>query len=117
MALIAGDGMTISGTVEITDMHQGAPGLAHGGVLALVMDELLGSCNWLLYWKSVTAHLEIDFTKPVPVGSTLWLFAEGLKVERRKFYTRGEARLDAPDGEVCVRAEALFVRVGERGES
>lgn len=117
MSLFAGDDMTISGTVEITDMHQGAPGLAHGGMLALVMDELLGSCNWLLYWKSVTAHLEVDFTRPVPVGTTLALFAEGVKVERRKFYVRGEARLGSPDGEVCVRSEALFVRIGERGDS
>lgn len=117
MALYAGEGMTIYGTVEITDMHQGAPGLAHGGVLALVMDELLGSCNWLLHWKSVTARLEIDFTRPVPVGTTLALFAEGLKVERRKFYVRGEARLDSPDGEVCVRSEAMFVRIAARGES
>lgn len=113
MRLIAGEGLTISGTAKITDMHQGAPGLAHGGALATVMDELLGSCLWLLHLYSVTAHLEVDYVRPVPVGTTLALSAEGLKVEGRKFYARGEARLDSPDGEVCVRSEGLFVKVRE----
>lgn len=116
--LTAGEGMTIHGSVDITEMHQGARGFAHGGVIALVMDELLGSCNWLVHWRSVTAHLELDFVRPIPVGTTLALFAEGLWVERRKFFTRGEARLGGADGDVCVRGEALFVRIGEpRGPS
>ena len=113
MRLVAGEGLTISGTAKITDMHQGAPGLAHGGALATVMDELLGRCIWLLHLYSVTAHLEVDYVRPVPVGTTLALSAEGLKVEGRKFSARGEARLDSPDGEVCVRSEGLFVKVRE----
>lgn len=116
MRLIAGEGVTVSGTAKISEMHQGAPGLAHGGVLATVMDELLGSCLWLLHLYSVTAHLEVDYVRPVPVGTTLVLFAEGLKVEGRKFYARGEARLASIDGEVCVRAEGLFVKVRELAE-
>ena len=111
--LIAGEGLTIEGSVEITELHQGAAGFAHGGVIALVMDELLGSCNWLVHRRSVTAHLEVDFVQPIPVGTTLGLHAEGLWVERRKFFTRGEARLGGLDGEVCARGEALFVQVGE----
>lgn len=116
MKLFAGEGLTIHGTAQITDLHQGAPGLAHGGALATVMDELLGSCLWLLHTYSVTAHLEVDFVRPVPVGTALALFAEGVKVEGRKFYARGEARLDSAEGDVCLRAVGLFVKIRELGE-
>ena len=109
--LTAGQGVSVVGTVLVTENQQGAPGLAHGGVLAAVMDELLGSINWLLMSPSVTARLTTDFVRPVPVGSTLHLSAHAVRVEGRKLTVRGEGRLDAADGPIAVRAEGLFVQV------
>lgn len=111
MSLRAGPGVSVTGKVTILEWHQGAPGLAHGGVLAAVMDELLGSLNWMLMQPSVTARLTTDFIRPVPVDTTLWLDAEGVKVAGRKFTARGSARVGGPEGEVAVRAEALFIGV------
>ncbi|MEY2823137.1 MAG: hypothetical protein RLZZ485_773 [Actinomycetota bacterium] len=34
--------MNLTGQFVVTDQHQGAPGLAHGGLLALAFDEALG---------------------------------------------------------------------------
>ena len=58
-------------TLEVGDYHQGAPGLAHGGVIATAMDEAMGVLNRLLAVPVVTVHLEIDYRRPVPVGTTL----------------------------------------------
>jgi acyl-coenzyme A thioesterase PaaI-like protein len=75
MRLFAGTGLDTYGTFDVTDLHQGAPGLAHGGLLTTAMDEVLGSLNWLLSTPAVTAHLECDFRRPVPVGSCLQMRA------------------------------------------
>jgi acyl-coenzyme A thioesterase PaaI-like protein len=115
ITITAGEGVEVTGQVTITDLQQGAPGRAHGGVLAMVMDELLGSLNWLFRRRSVTAHLGIDYIQMVPVDSTLYLSARAERVDGRKLFTSGEARLNGPDGEVCCRAEALFIQLREQG--
>lgn len=111
MVLTVGAGLRVTAEFTVTDEHQGAPGLAHGGVLAAAFDETLGSLLWLLHTPAVTGRLETDYLRPVPVGSTLFLAAECTGVLGRKIYSRGIGRLDGPDGVLAVRAAALFVAV------
>lgn len=112
LSVIAGDGLTADAEFTVTVHHQGAPGLAHGGVLTAAFDETLGSLNWLLRSPAVTGRLETDFVRPVPVGATLYIHAEVVAVAGRKVYTRAEGRLGSADGPVAVTASALFVSVG-----
>ncbi|MEU8588435.1 PaaI family thioesterase [Streptomyces sp. NPDC048664] len=107
----AGEGVTITAEFTVQPAHQGAPGLAHGGVLATALDETLGSLNWLLRTIAVTGRLETDFVRPVPVGTVLFLEAEVTAVAGRKIYSRATGRIGGPGGPVAVRAEALFVEV------
>ena len=78
---------------------------------AAAVDEILGSLNWLLAGPAVTARLECDFRRPVPVGSQLFIDAEVVGVKGRKVFTRAVGRLGAPDGPMAVSAAALFVQV------
>lgn len=112
MQVFAGDGLGISGEFEVTEHHQGAPGLAHGGLLAAAFDEALGALNWLLRVPAVTARLETDFRKPVPVGRILHIDASITGIAGRKVYTHAVGRLDGADGPVVLTAAALFVQVG-----
>ncbi|MFB7504605.1 PaaI family thioesterase [Streptomyces broussonetiae] len=107
----AGEGVSLSAEFTVRSAHQGAPGLAHGGVLATALDETLGSLNWLLRTIAVTGRLETDFVRPVPVGTTLYLEAEVTAVAGRKIFSRATGRIGGPDGPVAVRADALFVEV------
>ena len=108
---VVGEGLSLSAQLRVTQDHQGAPGLAHGGVLAAALDEALGMLLWLLRRPAVTVRLETDFRSPVPVGSVLHLAARCTGVEGRKVYTEAEGRLGGPDGAVVVAAAALFVEV------
>ncbi|MFB9462430.1 PaaI family thioesterase [Streptomyces cinereospinus] len=112
LAARAGEGVSITAEFTVRPEHQGAPGLAHGGVLATALDETLGSLNWLLHTIAVTGRLETDFVRPVPVGTTLHLAAEVTAVAGRKIYSTATGRVGAPDGPVAVRADALFIEVG-----
>ncbi|WP_156753981.1 PaaI family thioesterase [Actinokineospora pegani] len=106
------EGTTIRSRFTVTRAHQGAPGLAHGGLLACAFDEALGAAvSNLLRKPAVTAKLETEFLRPVPVGTTLFIDAHLDGVAGRKVYVSAEGRLDAEDGTVAVRARALFIQV------
>jgi acyl-coenzyme A thioesterase PaaI-like protein len=111
LELTAGEGCSIHAQLVVGEHHQGAPGLAHGGLLAAAFDEALGTVTWLLRVPVVTAHLETDFRRPVPVGSTLLLDAECYAVAGRKIYSRAVGCLGSADGPVAVTARAVFVTV------
>ena len=88
-----GEGLTISAQFTVTENHQGAPGLAHGGLLSLAFDEALGKLMWLLRAPAVTARLETDFLAPVPIGTTLYISARIVGQQGRKVYSEAEGRI------------------------
>ncbi|OLF17382.1 PaaI family thioesterase [Actinophytocola xanthii] len=111
----AGEGTAIHAQFTVTEAHQGAPGLAHGGLLACAFDEALGvTVGQQLRRPAVTGRLETDFLAPVPVGSTLHIVGTLDGIAGRKVYASAEGRLDAPDGPLALRARALFVIVDFR---
>ena len=111
MKLFAGEGLTLRGEFTVSEQQQGAPGLAHGGLLGAAFDEVMGAANWLLMAPAVTARLEVDFAAPVPVGQTLYLRAEVLAVQGRKVYTVASGCLGEPGGLLATTARGLFLQV------
>ncbi len=111
IAITASEGLRITSEFEVTEHHQGAPGIAHGGLLALAFDESLSATNWLIRVPAVTAHLEVSYRMPVPVGTRVFINAEIIAVKGRKMWSRAEGHLNTPDGPVGVGAEALFMQV------
>jgi acyl-coenzyme A thioesterase PaaI-like protein len=111
LASRAAEGVSVTAEFTVQPAHQGAPGLAHGGVLVSALDETLGSLQWLLRTVAVTARLESDFVRPVPVGTTLHLQARCTAVCGRKIYSCAVGRIGSPEGPVAVRADAVFVEV------
>lgn len=107
----AGEGVSVTASFTVRPAHQGAPGLAHGGVLASALDETLGSLSWLLCTIAVTGRLETDFVRPVPVDTVVHLRAEVTAVAGRKIYGTATGRVGGPEGPVAVRAGALFIEV------
>jgi len=57
LVAIAGSGLDLTGKFTVTDKHQGAPGLAHGGLLSLAFDEALGKLMWLIRTPAVMPEL------------------------------------------------------------
>ena len=111
LQVTAGDDLDVRATFRVTEEHQGAPGLAHGGVLVTAMDDTFGALHWLLATPAVTARLDTTFRRPVPVGSVLHLHARITGTLGRRVYLRGEGHLDAVEGPVAITATALFVQV------
>jgi acyl-coenzyme A thioesterase PaaI-like protein len=100
---------SVRGSFTVTEHHQGAPGLAHGGVISAAVDEGMGYLLWLVESPAVTAHIEVNFRRPVPVGAQLELEArlEGVKGRKIRASLTGWV-----DGEIAVDAKALYLKVG-----
>lgn len=107
--LSTGDDLTVEAEFVVTEDHQGAPGLAHGGVLAAAVDEVMGASNWLLMTPAVTGRLEVDFVAPVPVGARVHLTAQILAQAGRKVYTVADGRTES--GSSVLHARGLFLQV------
>ncbi len=91
---------------------QGWEGIAHGGIVATILDEVMG---WALASADAwgyTARMSIEYKRPVPVGARIR--GEGRLVERRRRLLSLAGRLvDADTGAVLATAEALYVAVPE----
>lgn len=104
----AGDGVVAEHV--FTEAHVGAPGLAHGGAVATVCDDLLGFLLYVIETAAVTRHLEVDYLKPVVLGERHRLHATVESRDARKLWLRCAGH--GPDGTLRFAARGLFISVG-----
>ncbi len=89
-------------------MHEGAPGVVHGGLLSAVIDELLGRATMLSGGPGMTARLSVRYLQPTPIQQPLELKGWIERTSGRRLFMKCEVRC----GEVMTaRAEGLFIRV------
>lgn len=96
----------VIGRVTFGAAYEGPPGCVHGGYVAAVFDELLGSAQSLSGDQGMTAHLGVDYRRPTPLGVELVLEGWLERREGRKIYTRGSIHAG---GELTAEAEGLFI--------
>lgn len=77
---------------NFTKEHQGFKDIAHGGIIALILDEVMGNLCWKLGKNAIGAQIEVRFKRPTLVGSTLYFKGWIEKEEKNIVYMRAEAR-------------------------
>jgi uncharacterized protein (TIGR00369 family) len=100
---------SIFGEIMLSDKQQGPPGHVHGGALAAMLDEAMGSAVWMAGHMAMAANLNVNYRRPTPLGVLLKVTAVVERTEGRKVFTRGEIRL--PDDVIAVEATGIFVGV------
>lgn len=90
--------------------HQGYADIVHGGMLAVVLDELMGNLLWQLGEPALTAELTIRFLRPARVGHPLVCEAsvQGAKGRLRRM----AAVARTPAGQLVAEASARCVTPG-----
>src|SRR5215831_5878707 len=56
------------GKFVLGSRYAGGAGFAHGGIIAVLLDEAMGKISKLTEEKAVTAEMNIEYHKPIPVG-------------------------------------------------
>jgi acyl-coenzyme A thioesterase PaaI-like protein len=103
----AEDGLVGEATLGVA--YEGPPSFVHGGMSALLMDQVLGDTAAEAGVWGMTAHLELDYRGPLPLGEPLVLRGRVGESNGRKSLIVGTiARAATPD-EVLVEARGLFV--------
>ena len=92
----------------LPDRFQGWEGIAHGGIVSTILDEVMG---WALIdhdlW-GVTARMSVEFKRPVPIGQPIR--AEGRVLSARRRLVEAEGVLvGLEDGTLLARSQATFV--------
>ena len=105
----------LEGDLVVGDLHLvpwlgGGPGVAHGGILATFLDELMGHAAIAHGIGAVTATFEIRYLRPMPIGSVLRGEAWLARREGRKLWIEAEGRDGS--GQVRLEARALYMAVG-----
>lgn len=100
----------VAGRFMLTAAHEGGPGIAHGGVVAAVLDDLFGFLLYRTGKPMVTVRLEIDYRRPITLDTEYDARAHIESQEGRKVWCAGALLGD--DGIVVAEARGLFLQVG-----
>ncbi|GAB2510551.1 PaaI family thioesterase [Nocardiopsis aegyptia] len=98
----------LRGEVTLNTIYQGPPGLAHGGWVAALLDQAVGSASAVETSPGLTAKLEVNYRRPTPLFTPLEVIGRVDRTEGRKVFVSGEIRAH---GEVTAEATALMIRV------
>jgi len=99
----------IVGRFRLGTEYQGGGGFIHGGIIATVLDEVMSKVSRLSDVRTVTAELNVEYLKPVPVGEEVHVEGFEIRREGRQLYHQGEIR-DAA-GVLLARGRGRFVVV------
>ena len=97
----------------IDPMFAGPPERVHGGVQALIIDEVMGALNRMRGRQAYTAYLKVDYIGPAPLAVPTTFRAWVHNIEGRKITLRGSG--DGPDGRF-MEAEGLFIQRQDQPE-
>lgn len=105
----------IVGRFVLGERYQGGAGMAHGGIIATLLDEVMGKVCRFRQARAVTAELNVEYLKPVSVREEI--VVEGWETEQkgRNLFHVGEIRNGA--GVVLARGRGRFVVIGDAKKS
>jgi uncharacterized protein (TIGR00369 family) len=102
----------IRGVFRLAPEYAGGPGMAHGGIVATLLDEAMGKVNRFRGVRAVTAELNVEYLRPVPVEQEIFVEAREIEKNGRNLFHVGEIR--SARGEVLARGRARFVEIPAR---
>lgn len=99
----------VTATHTFDQKHVGAPGIAHGGAVATVLDDLYGFLLYSSGHLAVTRKLEVEYLRPVLLDVEYTLRATLVECRGRKIHMT--ATLEDANGALRTQSNALFVTV------
>jgi acyl-coenzyme A thioesterase PaaI-like protein len=106
------DGVSIWAPWTPRREHEGYGGIAHGGIISTVLDEVMAWSGYLRQIWAVTAKINVNFRKPVEIGVPTRAIGRIVAARGRVVYFAGEIRREHDDV-LLADATGLFVRVPE----
>jgi acyl-coenzyme A thioesterase PaaI-like protein len=97
------------GTITLGPAFEGAPGRAHGGIVAAIFDDVMGFVLSIERTPAFTGRLGVSYRAPTPIGIPLEFRAHLVRREGRKLFVEGTAT--TADGEKILEADGIFIAI------
>ncbi|HLM95213.1 MAG TPA: PaaI family thioesterase [Acidimicrobiales bacterium] len=98
----------LRGTAYFDYQYEGPPTCVHGGVIAMVFDEMLGAANIMAGSPGMTGTLTIRYRRPTPLRTPLRLEARFMERDGRKIRTYGAIFHEQT---LTAEAEGIFIEL------
>ncbi|MBB6347722.1 PaaI family thioesterase [Nonomuraea muscovyensis] len=102
------DDGAVVGTCTLGVAHEGPPGYGHGGVSALLLDEVMGWACSYAGQPGMTIELNLSYKRPVVLETPLRVTARVTERHGRTNLVHGTIATTAAPRTVLVEAEAVF---------
>ncbi len=107
---ITGTPEGVVSTIRLPADYQGYSAIAHGGIIATILDEM---AVWAAYkngYKSATCELSVRIKKPMYIGQEY--IARGWVIEARNRLIRAGAELKEKNGEsIVASADVKLIKI------
>jgi acyl-coenzyme A thioesterase PaaI-like protein len=97
------------GSFVLGPNYAGGGGFAHGGIIAVVLDEAMGKLSRIADERAVTAEMNVEYRKPVPIDKTI--VVEGWQEEEKGRNRFRVAEIRDSHGNLLARGKGRFVIV------
>lgn len=97
----------IVGRFVLGERYQGGAGFAHGGIIALLLDEAMGKVCRFREVRAVTAELRVEYLRPIAVDKEILVEGREIEMNGRNLFMSGEIRNQ--NGDVLARGKGRFV--------
>lgn len=110
------DGSSIWADLTISPLHNGYSGIAHGGVLAALLDEAMGWALAVVMGRLCMAvEITVRYRKSVPTGIPIHVRAWATSTSKRIWEASGDLR--GEDGTLYAEASGRFVPMADHAGS
>ena len=103
------DARRTRGSFTLGPNYAGGAGFAHGGIIAVVLDEAMGKLSRLANEQAVTAEMSVEYKKPVPIDKPIHV--EGWQEEEKGRNRFRVAEIRDIQGNLLARGKGRFVTV------
>lgn len=94
--------------IALGPAFEGAPGRAHGGIVAAIFDDTMGFVLTMERQPAFTGRLTVTYRAPTPMGEEIEFRARLVSRSERKLIIRGEATWGPT---TVAEAEGLFIAI------
>lgn len=99
----------LAGHCTLGIAHAGPPGYGHGGMSAMLLDELMGRTCTAAGMAGLTVSLQMRYHRPVPLETPLQILARVTGTDNRKVFVAGSITTLTDHTTDLVTAEGVFV--------
>ena len=94
---------------EVPDRFQSWAGMAHGGIIALMLDEAVGWAAWHAGHPGVTGRLQVSYRRPLKLGERIRIVGQVERIRRTLVYANAYIDSRADGGRIADATATLMV--------